>query len=602
MARRHRNNDLEDAPKVKLTRETFRQAVGIFSFVKPYRWYLISGLFLLTISSLVFLAFGTLFSQLIKVAQGEDFYGLTLNEMGLGMVVVLVLQGVISYFRVTLFANASERGTADLRKSVYDKIISLPITFFEQNKTGELVSRITSDVDRLYSIFSITLAEFVRQIIILVGSIVILVYTNGKLTLIVLSTFPVIVVLAMVFGRYIRKLSKERQKILAESNSILSESVQTISAVKSFTNEVFETMRYGVMNQSVVSLSLKYAKGRGAFSSFIVTILFGSLSYVIWQAAVMVRSGSIDAGDLFGFVFFAGIIGGAIASLGNFYAEILGAIGATERLREILQMESEVDLKEIGKSPVMTLKGNIEYKNVFFSYPTRKDIPVLKGIDLKIKAGESVALVGTSGAGKSTIVQLLQRFYELESGEIFVDGKNINDFNISQYRSHFALVPQEVLLFGGTIRENILYGKPDATDEEVIEAAKQSNSWSFIKSFPEGLETKVGERGVKLSGGQRQRIAIARAILRDPAILILDEATSSLDAESEKEVQDALEKLMEGRTSIIIAHRLATIRAVDCIYVIDNGKIIEQGTHNELSLLENGAYSSLAKLQFELTS
>ncbi len=281
---------------------------------------------------------------------------------------------------------------------------------------------------------------------------------------------------------------------------------------------------------------------------------------------------------------------------------MLGAIGATERIREILSTEGEVEATDSKHLPIVNLRGNIAYENVYFEYPTRTDVSVLKGLSFDVKVGQKVALVGTSGAGKSTIVSLLLQFYNISQGDIKIDGKSIYDYDLSAFRQNIAIVPQEVLLFGGTIQENIRYGKPDAKDEEIIEAARQANAWDFIQSFPEGLDTIVGERGIKLSGGQRQRIAIARAILKDPCILLLDEATSSLDAESEKMVQDALNTLMEGRTSIIIAHRLATIRDVDCIYVIDNGKIIEQGTHEELSMLENGAYNSLAKLQFETST
>ena len=329
--------------------------------------------------------------------------------------------------------------------------------------------------------------------------------------------------------------------------------------------------------------------------------------FVIWNGAILVEeyrltdgASGMTAGDLVMFTFVTAIIGGSIAGLGNFYTELLGAMGATERIREILAMENEVNIKDASSDvEFKRFEGNIEYENVHFHYPTREDIEVMKGISFQIKAGQKVALVGSSGSGKSTIMQLLLRFYNIQSGDIKVDGKSIFDYNISAFRKNFAIVPQEVILFGGTIRENISYGKPDATEDEIIEAAKQSNSWEFIKSFPDQLDTVVGERGIKLSGGQRQRVAIARGILKDPSILLLDEATSSLDAESEKVVQDALNKLMEGRTSIIIAHRLATVRDVDCIYVIDGGKIIEQGTHEELSAIENGAYAGLAKLQFE---
>ncbi len=596
MARR-RNNQEEDVPKQKPTMQSLKEAAKIFSYVRPYRWSLIFGLFLLSVSSLVFVGFGALFQNIIKVAEGEDFYGLSLNQIGLLMLGVLILQGLISYLRVMLFAKAAENGTADLRKDLYNKIITLPIAFFEKNKTGELVSRITSDVDRLYSAFSITIVEFIRQIILLVASITYLIFANGKLILIVILTFPVVVVLAMVFGRYIRKLSKERQKVLAETNGMLSEAVTAIQAVKAFTNEVFEIIKYGGANQRVVDISMKYARGRAIFSVFIVIVLFGALCFVIWQAAVMVQAGTIRAGDLFGFVFFGGVIGAAIGSLGNFYTEILGAIGATERVREILGMDSEVNTEEKGEP--LEITGEIQYNNIEFAYPAREDVQVLKGLSLVVRPGQTVALVGQSGSGKSTIVKLLLRFYDIQGGEILVDGKDITELNITRLRENIAIVPQEVILFGGSIRENIAYGKTGATDEEIIHAAKQANAWEFISAFPESLDTLVGERGVKLSGGQRQRIAIARAILKDPAILLLDEATSSLDAESEKLVQDALDNLMEGRTSIVIAHRLATIREADQIFVMENGRIVEAGTHDELSIKEDGAYSNLAKLQFQ---
>ncbi len=587
----------DDTPKPKLNKENLRQALRIFKYVMPYKWSLTFGLVLLAISSLVFVGLIGLFTQIIKVADGEDFYGFTLEQLGVGMLIVLVAQGIISYVRVILFARAAENGTADLRKSVYDKVISLPLTFFEKSSTGELVSRISSDVDKLYTAFSITIVEIIRQVIILVASIAYLTITNGQLVLVVLLTFPVVVVLAMVFGRYIRKLSKERQKILADTNTILSESVSSIQAVKAFTNEVFEVLRYGRMNQKVVDVSMKYARGRAIFSTFIVTILFGALCFIIWQAAMLVQSGDLVAGDIFGFVSYAAIIGAAVASLGNFYTEILGAIGATERIREILDMEAEVNTDT--KAEPISIKGNISYNNVSFAYPSRKDLAIFEDLSFQVKPGEKIALVGQSGSGKSTIVQLLLRFYKIKGGSITVDGKDISSYDITRFRENIAIVPQEVILFGGTIKENILYGNPEATDEEVRQAAIKANCWDFISSFPEQLETKIGERGVKLSGGQRQRIAIARAILKDPSILILDEATSSLDAESEKEVQEALDVLMEGRTSIIIAHRLSTIRDVDCIFVIENGEIVEKGTHAELSLVADGAYSSLAKLQFE---
>jgi ABC transporter fused permease/ATP-binding protein len=597
MARK--DKDSAEAPKVKITQESFKEAVKTLKFIRPYRWYLLGGLVLLFLTSLIFMIFPWMIGQMIDIAQGESQYNFSLSEAGWVLIIILAAQGIISYTRVIFFANVSERGVADLRKALYEKMISLPITFFEENKVGDLISRLTADVEKLYSTFSITLAEFLRQIIILFVGIIFLAITTPRLSLIMLLTVPFVVVSAIFFGRYIRKLSRKRQKQMAVSNALLGETLQTIQVVKSFANEVFEIKRFSFSIDKVVTIAMKYARGRALFASFIITILFGALFFIIWQGALMVQNGTISAGELVAFVTYTFIIGGSIASLGNFYPEILGAFGATERVREILNTKSEVDLENHPDITPLKVEGDIEYKNVHFSYPTRPDIQVLKGVNLSIKAGQKVALVGPSGVGKSTIIQLLLQFYNIESGDILVDGKSIFKQNIRDFRNNLALVPQEVILFGGTIRENILYGKENATEEEIIAAAKQSNSWEFIQSFPEGLDTIVGERGVKLSGGQRQRIAIARAILKNPAILLLDEATSSLDAESERLVQDALNTLMEGRTSIIIAHRLSTIRDVDNIYVLNKGVIEEEGTHEELSLIEDGLYSSLAKLQFE---
>ena len=589
----------EEETKKKVSKESLQDAIRIFEFVRPYRWYLFAGLALLFLSSLVFMVFPFMIGKMLDIANGESFYGLDLNDILKVLVVVLFVQGFVSYARVVLFAKAAENGIADVRKALYEKLISLPIVFYEKSRVGELISRVTGDVEKLESAFSIVIAEFVRQVILLVTGIIFLGITTPRLALIMLATIPVIVIGGFFFGRYIRKLSKERQNALAETNIVLSETLSSISDVKAFTNEFFESIRYGNTMGNMVNIALRFAKGRAIFSVFIVVIFFGGLIFIIWKGATMIQTGEMTAGELVTFVTYTSVIGASIAGLANFYTQLLGALGATERVREILDMEGEVDITDSGKQLKTRVYGDIKYDHVQFAYPTRDDIQVLKGLSFEIKRGQKVALVGPSGSGKSTIVQLLLRFYSLNGGDIYVDNVNIKDYNISHIRKNMAIVPQEVMLFGGTIRENILYGKPDATDEEILEATRQSNSWEFIKTFPEQLETIVGERGVKLSGGQRQRIAIARAILKDPAILLLDEATSSLDAESEKVVQEALNVLMEGRTSIIIAHRLATIRDVDCIFVIDNGRIVEKGTHEELSILENGAYSSLAKLQFE---
>ncbi|GJM36167.1 MAG: multidrug ABC transporter ATP-binding protein [Saprospiraceae bacterium] len=582
-----------------LKKDSLKRAVNIFRYVLPYKWFFIIGMLSLSIGSLLFLAIMKVPGEIFNLISGESSLGFSLNTLFLILIGLLGLQSLLSYLRVQMFALVSEKSMALLRTDLYQKLISLPIPFFEERRVGELTSRLTNDVTQIQGVVSVTLAEFLRQIIILLGGVGIIIFTMPKLALTMLATFPLVVISAMFFGRHIRRLMKERQDKLAATNVVVEETMQSIQTVKAYTNEWFEVKRYTSELGDAVKVALKAAHMRGLFASFIIFVMFGALFFIMWRAAQLVQAGEMMKGGLVDFVVFTGIIGGAIASLGNFYTEIVSAVGATERILDILKEDSEIEPTDNERQELPSMSGNIEYRNVHFSYPTRTDVSVLKGIDLFIPAGDKVALVGASGAGKSTIIQLLMQFYPLREGAILINGKNIRDFDLRTYRQHIAVVPQEVLLFGGTIIENIRYGRPDATEEEIIDASRKANAWDFISAFPEGMQTLVGERGVKLSGGQRQRIAIARAILKDPAILLLDEATSSLDAESEKAVQEALQVLMQNRTSIIIAHRLATIRDVDQIYVIENGKIVEEGTHDELSALENGTYNALAKLQFE---
>jgi ABC-type multidrug transport system fused ATPase/permease subunit len=595
-----RRSKLDDK-KVKISKDGLKRALSIFKYIKPYRGYFIFAMIFLALGSGFFLLLIGAAKEMTNVANGtpsDNIPSLSLNQYGLLFLVVLIIQGLFSYVRTYFFAIVSERGMADLRRDVYNKIITQTIAFFERRRVGELTSRITTDIEQLQSVFSHSLAEFLRQVIILLGSTVIIFFIAPKLSLTMLATFPFVVVLAMVFGRYKRRLSKKRQDALAHTNTVVEETFHSFSVVKSFANEWYESKRYGGAVQKMVDVALSYAKVRGVFFMFVISILFGGIFFILWRGAILVQEGEMMVGDLFGFILYTGIMGGAIAGLGNLYTVLAGAIGATERIQDILMLDEEVELKETIED--LDIVGNVDFKNVHFSYPTRTDVKVLKGIDINIKAGEKIALVGQSGSGKSTIVKLLLNFYDLEAGDIMVDGKSIKDMNLNALRKNIGIVPQEVILFGGTIKENILYGKPNATDEELMEAAQRSNCWDFIQGFPEKMETVVGERGIKLSGGQRQRVAIARAILKNPKILLLDEATSSLDAESEKVVQDALDELLKGRTSIIIAHRLSTIKEVDCIYVIENGVMVEKGTHDELSNDTDGAYHALAKLQFEL--
>lgn len=522
---------------------------------------------------------------------------LSLDQMTLLFLVILAAQALFSFFRVYTFSRVSEKSMRDVRKTLYSKMISLPTTFFEKNRVGELMSRITSDVTQLQDVLSITLAEFFRQIFTLIGGICLIIYFSGKLTLFMLSTFPFLVVAAFFFGKFIRKNSKKVQEELAQTNVIVEETLQSVNVVKAFTNETLEVKRYTTSLEKVLSWALKTATYRGSFISFIIFVLFGAIVGVVWYGGHLVQNHELSFDKLLTFIIYTGFIGGSVGGLGDMYAQIQKTIGASERILEILGEESEVEITDHTKS--VDLKGEITYKNVAFAYPSRKDMEVLKNISFEVKAGEKIALVGYSGGGKSTIVSLLMRYYKLSGGQILVDGKDITDYDITALRQNIAIVPQEVMLFGGTIKENIAYGNPNASDTEIREAARKANALDFIESFPEQLETIVGERGVKLSGGQRQRIAIARAILKDPAILILDEATSALDSESEKLVQDALDALMQNRTTIIIAHRLATIRNVDTIYVLKEGEIAESGKHENLLLVEDGIYANLVKLQYE---
>lgn len=595
--RRLESSNGEEKPK-KITLQQLKEVRSMISFIRPYKWYFFGGLILLFLGSLMFMAFPRLAGELVDVAAGEGKLGLSLNQIGLILIIILVLQGIMSYLRVIWFAVVSEKGMADVRSSIYQKLIGLPVYFFEKNRVGDLTSRISEDVNRLSMIFSTTLAELIRQVLILVSGVIFLLVTTPKLSLTMLATFPIIVVGAMFFGRFVRSLSRSRQKSLANTNTVVEETLQNINTVKAFTNETLEYDRYKKEMGHVVKTSLQLAKYRAIFASFIIIILFGAIFFILWYGATMVQNDVMTTGQLVTFIAYTAIIGGSIGSLGNFYTEIVTALGGTERIREILNETTEVNVPLMVNRPKVS--GHIRFNNVHFEYPSRPDMPVLRGINMDIQPGEKIALVGQSGSGKSTIASLLMRLYPWQSGEITLDGKNIEKMDLSSYRSIFALVPQEVLLFGGTIRENILYGKPEATEEDLLNAARISNSLEFIQSFPDGFQTIVGERGIKLSGGQRQRVAIARAVLRNPDILILDEATSSLDAESEKVVQEALDRLLEGRTAVIIAHRLATIRNVDCIYVLEEGRIIEKGTHEQLIQHEEGIYGALARLQFEM--
>lgn len=611
----------DESPKVKVSKESLSQALILFAYLKPYRGKFILSLIFIALSAFTTSMFPFFLGKMIDAASPGASQGMMGNTPsmldGLGLKDIhwslnttlaliflqLTIQTVFSFMRVYLLTEVGERSLADMRRDVYSKLLSMPMSYFTEKRVGELSNRISSDLSQIQDAISFTMAEFLRGIFTLVIGLGFIFWISSKLAFIMLAVVPVIAVLAVVFGMRIRKMARKAQDQLADSGTIVQETFQGISIVKAFTSEVYEIGRYVKSVYAVVDTAISNARYRGAFVSFMIFSVFGAISFVMWYGANMIQSGELTMGSLTMFVIFSMFVGGTFAGFADMFSQLQKTLGATQSIREILRSEGEpVSLltNTIVESQHL-LKGNVSFEHVAFSYPSRSDVSVLKDISLSANNGEQIAIVGPSGAGKSTIASLLLRFYDPAAGSISFDGRPAASFPLSQLRQQMAFVPQDVILFGGTIKENIAYGKANATDEEIMEAARKAHAHEFVSKFPEQYETIVGERGIKLSGGQRQRIAIARAILKDPAILILDEATSSLDSESEQLVQDALEYLMKGRTSFVIAHRLSTIRNADKIVVIDKGIVTEAGNHAEL-MNHNGLYRKLNEMQFEFGS
>ncbi len=587
---------MSEVEKRKITKTGLVNALKLYHYIKPFQKEYLLGIIFLLGSSLGNLVFPKLLGEMVNSA--IEVSPDKMNRVALILAAVLVLNAVFSYFRVVLFNNVTEKALAFLRQDTYNHLIRLPLRFFEQRRVGELNSRISSDITLLQETLTSTLAELIRQIVIIIGGITLLAITSIKLTLFMLVILPPTMIFARMFGRYIRKISKEVQNEVANSNTVVEETLQGIQSVKVFTNEFFEMLRYRKKTESIAALGIRSGKYRGAFAAFIILGLFGALSLVIWKGSSMMAQGELVAGDLFSFVIYSAFVGGTIGGLASVFASIQKFIGATENLFELFNVEEEAltDVKQAN--PAYELHGQITFSNLSFAYPTRSDELVLRDISVNISSNQLVALVGASGAGKSTIASLLLGLHLPTNGQILFDGRDSRNFPLSDLRSQIALVPQDIFLFGGSIGENISYGKTDATSEEIYDAALKANAMEFIDRFPAKFDTIVGERGTQLSGGQRQRIAIARAVLKNPKILILDEATSSLDSESERLVQDALVKLMRGRTSIVIAHRLSTIRNADQIFVMNMGMLAERGTHEQLMQLPDGIYKNLSELQY----
>ncbi len=576
--------------------------VGIlWVYIRPYKGRFFAAMLLSSIS----MAFGLLFPMLVghlldaavpSVKDPELPWRLTIEAITAILFGTLVVQAVLMYFSSYWFAQVGERSVVSLRLDLYGRLISLPMQFFGVHRVGELANRLASDLSLIEDTISSTVPQCIRQVALLVGGVIFIALTSIKLSLVMIASFPVLILLAVLYGRKIRRHSRIYQDQLASSATVVEETLQGVANVKAFGNENYEKGRYSTQLGAYLETALEAARLRAGLISFIILGIFGSILIVLWYGATLLQSGELTYGELTRFVFYTMFVGGSVASFAEVFSQLQRTLGATERAREMLNETPEA-LEAAGESAgKLDFNGEVRFDEVAFAYPSRSDLQVLRGVSLYAKAGEKIAIVGSSGAGKSTIASLLLRFYEPTGGAIELDGQPARAFGLSEVRRRMALVPQEVLLFGGSIRENIAYGKPGASDEEILNAARRANCHEFIERFPQQYETLVGDRGVQLSGGQRQRIAIARALLKDPALLILDEATSSLDSASEALIQEAFATLLEGRTAVIIAHRLSTIRHVDRIYVLDHGVVAESGSHAELMALD-GIYKKLTDLQ-----
>ncbi len=514
------------------------------------------------------------------------------NRIILSLIGVLALQSVVAFFRVQGFIRSGEAALNRLRRDIFSHIVKLPVHFFQEQRAGAVSNRVSADLGTVRDTLLTAVPQAVRHAVILVGGLVFIFIASWKLSLIMLSSVPVVVLAIAFFGRKVRGYSRESQDALAEASTVLEETTQSIADVKAFDNEAFESRRYGKALASFIQVTNRGARHRAAFLSFIIFALFGTIAFVSWYGARMLANGEINGTNFTSFILFSIFVGASLGTFPEIISQFQQTAGATERLREIL----DTPVERVGGDMSVVLNGALAFKRVNFHYRSRPDVRVLDDVDFRIEPGQRIALVGPSGAGKSTVFSLILGFHDPQEGRITFDDRNAAEIALPALRAQMAIVPQEVMLFGGTIRENIEYGNPGATPEQIAAIAHMANAHEFISALPDGYETIVGPRGTKLSGGQRQRIAIARAILANPRILLLDEATSALDSESERLVNEALERLMKDRTSLVIAHRLSTVRHADRILVFNHGKIVESGTHDQL-LARDGTYRLLVETQ-----
>lgn len=571
------------------TNSTFLFLLGYY---RPYSVRIGIALLLMIPGNGISLAFPMLTGTIIDRIISSDAPSELIQTGGV-FLGLLVVQAVVGYFVSVTMSRTTERVIATLRGDLFHHIILLPLAYLSSRRVGDLSSRLSSDITQIQETFSFSILHLLRQSIFLIGSVVLILTTSVQLTIPILAGTPILVGVAVLIGRRIRKLSTKTQDALAITSTIVEETLQSISAVKSYVQERAEARRYDSALAENVLLAIAVARLRAYFVTFIIFTIFGGIAAVILYGAKLVATQEVTMGQLLSFLMYAMFVGGALGSFAELFGQIQKSLGAAVRIRELLIEPVEV----VGDQAPLVNLSTVELRDVHFAYPERPEAFVVNGVSLVIGKGQRIAFVGESGAGKSTTVALLQRLYEPTAGEILYNGTPSSQFTLAQVRRNIGIVPQDIVLFGGTIEANIRYGKPDATYEEIVEAARGANALDFIERFPEGFSSTVGERGIKLSGGQRQRVAIARALLKNPPILILDEATSSLDAQSEHLIQEALERLMKGRTTIIVAHRLSTVRTCDLISVFANGMIVESGTHEEL-LERAGSYRRWCDLQF----
>lgn len=584
----------EERPKKKREGSP-RDLLRLLAYAKPHRVRIGVALVSLVIAS----AFGLAFPKMVQIIIDAAFLHRDSSKLSIYAVSLLGIfagQAVFSFIRSYLLAYAGERVVADVRTQLYNHLLDLPVSFFAGRRVGELTSRLASDVTVIQTVTTGSMTELLRLSLVLVGGITIIAITNPRLTLVMLCIVPVVILSATFYGRYVRRMSTQVQDKLADSSSVLQETLSAIRIVQSFVREAFERDRYREKIHTALDMAVKRAFASASFIAFIIFVVYGGIASVLWYGSSLVLAGKMTAGELIAFVLYTFVVAFSIGGMSELYGQFQNAIGASRRVFELLDTKAEIATPE-NAQPLPNARGHVQLQDVRFTYPDERGTEVLKGVTIDAQPGEIVALVGPSGAGKSTLVTLIPRFYDVSDGVVLVDGHDVRTLRLNDLRGAIGMVPQETTLFSGTIKENIAYGKLEASEAEIEAAARAAHAHEFVTSFPDGYSTVVGEKGVKLSGGERQRIAIARALLKDPAILILDEATSSLDSESERLVQEALDVLMQGRTTFVIAHRLSTVRRADRIVVLEDGRIVQEGTHDELLAL-GGLYKQLHEIQF----